>query len=224
MNMRTKLATDLRTAASSFQEGHAIRADLNAMAFALENMSAERFASIVIAAEEPNNAGNSDTPADNGITETTQDKESAVKKANTSVGEYWSKEASERVLHNLVFDIVGSTVKADASSDRPDPVKPAALPAAIVPNGTDGVGVVAEGAEPVPAAALPKEATPEIAESLDSKIVEKAEATPVQKEAAEAPKAGFTQVACGIELASETMGYGVEISAAEQAQLDSLFF
>ena len=237
MRTRNELVGIIKQAASSFVEGHPISMDLKAMVFALENMSADRFASICSKADTQN-AGQGGTPADQGVTVTTETKENAVKKANTS-GEFWSKEASERVLRNLMFDVVGS-VKTDASSDRPDPVKAAVLPAADVPNGSDQVGVVAEGAAPVPAAALPKEATPSIAKVLDSDIVAKAEATPVEglsKAASEAPEgakedkkpeeevktAGLTQVACGIEMASETMGYGVEISAAEKAQLDQLF-
>ncbi len=214
MKTQQDLATMLKQAASSFKDGHAIGSDLSAMAFALENMSAQRFASICT--EEDEKAGNGGAPAITGATETTVKKESAVKKANTSVGEFWSKEASERVLHNLVFDVVGS-VKNDAANERPDAVKGAALPKEAIPDGSDQVGVVSEGAAPVAGAALPKEATPDIAKVLDSDMVAKAEATPIEK------AAGFTQVACGIELASETLGQGVEISAAEKAQLDQLF-
>ena len=211
MKTQKDLAMILKQAASSFQAGQAIGSDLSAMAFALENMSAQRFASISTD-EDVEQAGTGSAPATIGETESTVKKESAVKKANTSVGEYWSKEASERVLHNLVFDVVGTTLKAAS-----DEVKGAALPKEARPDGSNQVGAVSEGAEPVAAAALPKQDTPNIAEKLDSHIVEKARASHVEK------SAGFSQIACGIELASETMGYGVEISAAEQAQLDKLF-
>ena len=216
MKKQQTLATMLKQASSSFNEGNALGSDLSAMAFALENMSAQRFASISTEEEVPQ-AGNGCAPAVTGATETTVTKESSVKKAKTSIGEYWSKEASERVLHILVFDVVGSTLQNDASKERPDAVKGAALPKGAVPNGSDQVGVVQEGAEPVSGAALPKEATPDISKVLNSDMVAKAEAARVEK------SAGFTQVACGIELASETLGYGVEISAAEKAQLDKLF-
>jgi hypothetical protein len=226
---QNEMAGLLMKAASSFVGGHPLSIDLTAMAFAVENMSAERFASISIVGNDSNNAGTCGTPAtDTGATQTQTNEENAMKQANTS-GEFWSKEASACVLRNLVFDVVGS-VKTDASSERPDPVKAAVLPAADVPNGSNQVGVVAEGAEPVAAAALPKEATPNIAKVLDSDIVAKAEATPVEglskaagDVAAAAQPQVLTQEACGIKLATETMGYGVEISAAEQAQLDQLF-
>ena len=256
MSARIKNASAIKDLALSFKEGSTIRTDMEHMAFALENMSDERYKAayecegqncLEVAGKSHDvkvskEAGNEAIPAGkDGLNPT--NKESAVKKANTSIGEYWSKEASERVLHNLVRQVVGS-IKNDIGSERPDPVKGAALPKEAVPNGSNQIGLVTEGAEPVAAAALPKNAVPSVAHNLDSGIVQAAHATPVSKEAnatAEGepkkdtitpeaackeeskPAPGFTQEACGITLAGETMGYGVEISAAEQEQLNQLF-
>lgn len=238
MSARIKFASDIKGLALSFKEGSTIRTDLEHMAYALDNMSDDRFKT-AHENEVPKQAGNDDAPAITGVVAAQQNKESAVKKANTSTNEYWSKEASERVLQNLVRQVVGSSVKTDASGDRPDAVRAAALPKEDVADGSNQPGLVAEGVAPVATASIPKEAVPSVAENLDSKMVEKAHAVAIVKEAGEEVKegcgtveaaaepvaqpAGFTQTACGITLAGETMGYGVEITASEQAQLDQLF-
>lgn len=241
MNKRVALAETLHKIASSFKEGHGLRTDLNTMSFALQHMGDDRFASIYEKVDE-DDAGNGAAPAttDNGGTEPSKEKETAMKQANSVTGEFWCKAASDLILRNLAFSVVGSTVNTDASSDRPDGVKGSALPSEDVPNGSHQPGAVSEGAEPVPAAALSKEQTPDIAKALNSDMVAKAEAAPLQKAASDDSAsdtkgepgekkktddeaAPFTQEACGVHLATATMGYGINLSAAEQAQLEQLF-
>lgn len=243
MNKRTALASTLQKIASSFQEGHGLRTDLNTMSFALQHMGDDRFASIYAEVGE-GDAGDGAAPAttDNGdANEPSKDKETAMKQANSVTGEFWCKAASDLVIRNLAFSVVGSTVSTDASSERPDGVKASALPSEDVPNGTHQPGAVSEGAEPVPASALSKEQTPDVSKALNSDMVAKAEAAPLQKAASDDSAAGattagkpeeekkpeeatpFTQEACGIHLATATMGYGINLSAAEQAQLEQLF-
>lgn len=239
MNKRTALAETLQKLASSFQEGHGLRTDLNTMSFALQHMGDDRFASIYAEVGD-GDAGEGAAPAttDNGdATESSKEKETAMKQANSVTGEFWCKAASDLVLRNLAFSVVGSTVSTDASSERPDGVKASALPSDDVPNGTHQPGAVSEGAEPVPGAALSKEQTPDVSKALNSDMVAKAEAATLQKAASDTTSEGdkpaeekkpeeaapFTQEACGIHLATATMGYGINLSAAEQAQLEQLF-
>jgi len=175
MNTQKKIAGLLRETSQVFASDNAIGVDLNTMAFAIDNMTSDKFSSVVseekLAAwlgdekadeakeevkEETKEAG--DEPEENN----TQQKDSEMSK---SAGSLWSKQASQAVKEGLVLDVLGTKLAKE------EEVEGAKLTKDQIPDGKDNPGVQNDGAAPVSEAALKDEQTPKDEKNHDSGMV-----------------------------------------------------
>ena len=156
---RKALSKRLEGLSSIFASETPIATDLKAMAYTLDKMADDKFASILA----------SDFSADEVVASEDKDNSECSKGCNcdteksaSDAGLFWSKEASDIVLAGLVDEAKGAQLTKEQT---PDGHKKAEKPAT-----------------------LKEEQTPNISESLDSDIVKKSQG-PVEKSASEEKEA-----------------------------------
>jgi hypothetical protein len=212
MEYRKKLAGLIREASQAVLANEAMASDLATIAYALDNMPEEKFASFMNASvlegmfngAKPILEGVTPAPFANPHTEVSAEKSQWDKKAFT-----WNEKAAALVKNKLV-----SAKKANLDASRPDAVK-ATLTPEQTPDGSHNEGTVKAGVPDATPAAITKEQTPNQEAVLTSDILKKSEA-PVQKEA------GIYTFA-GIEMsASDVMGEN-KVDASADAELKGLF-
>lgn len=223
-----KIALSKRLAGFSevFKQETKFARDLKAMSMVIENLPEEKFASLIIQAEEAKKdekveeekedmkesakkieepkEEEAEKPEVEAAKEETIEEEAEEKEAS---GTFWSKEASQAVLSFLRKDVLGEDAPAKKASA--EPVPGAKLPTAQTPDG--------KGNKPAPT--LKKEQVPNIETVIKSDIVQKSHGT-VRKEAS-AKAEGTMLHSEGVELTASMDE--VELDSAEMQKLNQLF-
>ena len=204
--------------------------DLKAMSMVIENLPEDKFASLIIEAEDakaedakaedkkseetkeaakkPAEEKAEEKPAEEKAEEEAEEKGESEEAEETekSAGLYWNKQASEAVLSFLKKDVIGEEVKSFKSASA-EPVPAAKLPVSQAPDG--------KGDKPAPT--LKKDQVPHISEVLKSNMVEKSHGA-VRKEASESETKFISE---GIELTASMDE--VDLDSAEMKKLSQLF-
>lgn len=217
--------------------------DLKAMSMVIENLPEDKFASLIIEAEDakaedakaedakaedkkseetkeaakkPAEEKAEEKPAEEEAEEEAEEKGESEEEEETekSAGLYWNKQASEAVLSFLKKDVIGEEVKSVKNASE-DLVKKAS--AEPVPAAKLPASQAPDGKGDKPAPTLKKDQVPHISEVLKSNMVEKSHGA-VRKEASES---GTKFISEGIELTASMDE--VDLDSAEMKKLSQLF-
>lgn len=225
-----KIALSKRLAGFSevFKQETKFARDLKAMSLVIESLPEEKFASLIIEAEEakkeekleeekedmkeaakkveePEEKEDEKPEVEASKEEKEEGEEAEEKEAS---GTFWNKEASQAVLSFLVRDVTGGEVKPIKKASA-EPVPAAKLPAAQTPDG--------KGNKPAPT--LKKDQVPNMEPVIKSDIVQKSHGA-IRKEAS--VKTEGTMISSeGVELTASMDE--VELDAAEMKKLKQLF-
>ncbi len=224
-----KIALSKRLAGFSevFKQETKFARDLKAMSMVIENLPEEKFASLIIAAEEAKKEEKveeekedmkeaakkveepeeEEKPEVEAAKEEKDEQEEEVEEKEAS-GTFWNKEASQAVRAFLIRDIVGEEVKPVKKASA-EPVPAAKLPAAQTPDG--------KGNKPAPT--LKKDQVPNVESVIKSDMVQKSHGA-VRKEAS-AKTEGTVIHSEGVELTASMDE--VEMDASEMKKLQQLF-
>lgn len=224
-----KIALSKRLAGFSevFKQETKFARDLKAMSLVIESLPEEKFASLIIEAEEAKKDEKEEEKEDMKeaakkveepkeeeaekpeveASKEEDEKEEEVEEKEAS-GTFWNKEASQAVISYLMRDVLGEEVKPVKKASA-EPVPSAKLPAAQTPDGKGNK----------PASTLKKDQVPNMEPVIKSDIVQKSHGS-VRKEASNKTE-GTVIHSEGVELTASMDE--VNLDPTEMKKLQQLF-